>query len=147
MMIKIYNASILVLLFILSPFAFSQPGNTEENWKCRVYDQTKKEWLAVSNYELTALNKAFDSCKKESQFPLTCKATRANCDGFADGHSLSPLWQCTALDDEAQAWLSIYYRHRDDAVFSAKDYCRNHSKVPETCYVNLLTCRNINQQY
>ncbi|KTC69298.1 hypothetical protein Lbir_2037 [Legionella birminghamensis] len=144
-MIKQTSIALLLLCAGIPGFAESVVSQ-EKNWECRAQDQTKKQWLGISNYELTALNKAFDACKKESQFPLSCKISRSNCDGYVNGNSISPLWQCTAMDSDAQPWLSVYFRHRDDAVFSAKDYCRGHSNVPETCYVNIVTCKNINQQ-
>ncbi len=58
--------------------------------------------------------------------------------------STTPMWICTALDFTAEPWQSNLYPHRDDAALAAKDYCKQNSNVPDTCYINMVTCRNLN---
>lgn len=66
-----------------------------------------------------------------------------NCELFIDGVSTSPAWQCSALDQMAKVWVNNPYPNRDDAALAAKAYCQDNSGFPDTCYVNLLTCKNI----
>lgn len=112
-------------------------------WQCTSSDGEDKQWVVNSSYERQAINKAFDACKKESRLPESCKTAHAACEAFVNGLSTRPLWQCTALDRFAKPWISNHYRHRDDAAIAAKAYCEEKSRAPDSCYINLLTCRNL----
>jgi hypothetical protein len=122
-------------------------NSTGSYWQCTTHDNTNKTWVAINNYQKMALNIAFDVCKKESQFPKTCKTSNRDCEGFINGVSTKPYWHCTALDQTAAPWQSDYYSDRDDAALGAKAFCKNYSSVPDTCYVNFITCININAGY
>lgn len=143
---------IIQFLCLLNTVLFSLPLSADpfhdkgDYWECHVRDSTNKRWVGVSAYELTASTKAMDYCKKESSVPLSCRAEQDECEGFINNESTRANWQCTALDQMAKAWNSTYYRHQDDAALAAEADCRQHSPYPETCYTNLLTCRNLNAQ-
>ncbi len=109
-------------------------------WQCTTFDASNKQWQAQSPYKKIALNVAFASCKKESTAPLSCKAPQTRCEQLIAGISIKPMWVCTALDRTAVPWRSDLYSQRDDAALAAKAYCREKSIVPETCYINLVTC-------
>lgn len=113
-------------------------------WQCSVYDGAGKQWMVQSSYQLAAINRAFDACKKQSQHPATCKSSKEDCDAFVNGRSTRPLWQCTALDHTGTPWPSNLYPQRDDAALAAKAFCQHNNGSPDTCYVNLITCKNIN---
>jgi len=131
----------LLLLVFGCTSVFSAPVlESGSYWQCVVEDGANKQWVAKSMYQKTALNIAFASCKKESEKPLSCKSSIANCEGFNQGMSLKPMWRCTALDHTAEPWQSNFYRQRDDAALAAKAFCRNKSSLPESCYINIVTC-------
>lgn len=140
--------SILLCLCILKP-VWADDNNY---WQCVAHDSEKKQWMVKNVYEQVASNKAFEACKKESRAPVSCKAPKASCDHFSDGTdsakqqatSSNAMWQCTALDQKATTWPGSTYSNRDEAALGAKANCRKHSSLPDTCYVNFLTCKNIN---
>ncbi|STX51370.1 Uncharacterised protein [Legionella busanensis] len=127
----------IVSLSIYSQISLAQ-------WHCTAEDGANRQWLAISSYQRAAINKAIDVCKNESQYPETCKISKSNCELYVNGVSTTPAWQCTALDQMAQVWRSNSYANRDDAAIAAREYCQQRSGFPDTCYVNLLTCKNIN---
>jgi hypothetical protein len=55
------------------------------------------------------------------------------------------MWQCTALDQTGEPWQSNFYSQRLDAALGAKAFCKEKSSVPDTCYINLVTCINKNE--
>lgn len=156
------NRIVATLFFSLIFITGSLWGNNtmaENNyWQCTAYDSEEKQWIVKNAYERVAINKAFEACKKESRAPASCKATNESCDYFANGtNSNRPkvsvnmnrtfsdaMWQCTALDQMAKPWVGNPSSNKDDAALGAKAYCQQHSTVPDTCYINLLTCKNIN---
>lgn len=143
---KHYFNCVLLLSVLTSGAAFSAPLNENSTyWQCTTEDKANKQWMAKNAYQKMALNLAFASCKKESQYPESCKATNENCEGFYLGMSTRPLWRCTALDRTAEPWQSNFYSQRDDAALAAQAFCKDKSTVPETCYVNMVTCRNLNE--
>ncbi|WP_231950405.1 hypothetical protein [Legionella spiritensis] len=132
-------------LLIIPVVHADTPGPSGNYWQCITEDSTNKRWVAQSVYQLTAINKAFDHCKKNSAYPNTCKASKANCEYFILGRTTRPMWQCTALDFHANPWNSNLYRTMDDAALAAKAYCLDNSSVPATCYINMITCKNLNK--
>jgi hypothetical protein len=139
-----YEIKLSFLLLFVPLIGFSMPN--QDYWICRTQDINQMEWTAKSEYQKIALNLAFDACKKRSKNPSTCKASTEACEGFHLGKSTKSFWRCTALDRAADYWRSNYYHHKDDAIMAAKAYCKSKSSVPETCYVNVITCININEQ-
>jgi hypothetical protein len=134
-----------LLMSIISQLAFSAAPTQDDYWLCVTQDKTTKEWGAKSPYQKVAINVSFDACKKESTIPATCKSSKTSCERFVQGMSTSPRWSCTALDLTAVAWPSNFYLQRIDAALAAKDFCKDNSTVPDSCYINLVTCRNINE--
>jgi len=141
-----YKRLLLSVLIFLPVLSQAAPAiNKEDYWLCSTHDQTNKLWTAKSAYKKAAINLAYDSCKKTSALPQTCKTSNSNCDHYIQGMSTRPLWRCTTLDEMASAWKSNYYSNRIDAALASKSYCKNKSPVPETCYTNLVTCFNYNE--
>jgi hypothetical protein len=118
----------------------SQSGD----WECSAYDVQYREWTIQSPYQRIAINRALDVCKKESPAPSSCKVAKEQCELFVNGKSTRPLWRCIALDDKAKKWVSNTYSKRDDAAIAALDYCKANSSSSQSCYINLLTCRDLN---
>ncbi|KTC86801.1 hypothetical protein [Legionella brunensis] len=115
-------------------------------WKCTAHDEENKMWVGHSDYQLTSLNRAMEACKKQSQAPSTCKTSKADCEAIVNGMTTRPMWRCIALDLAAIPWSSNIYDRADDAALGAKSYCQANSALPETCYVYLFTCRNLNMR-
>ncbi len=137
----------LALIFIInSSWATAPDESNTSYWECSAHDSESKQWDIRSIYERVASTKAFDACKKQSNVPLSCKTTRESCDYFAHGTSTRPMWQCTALDQKAKAWLGNVYTNKDDAALGAKAYCQEKSTVPDSCYINFITCKNLNER-
>lgn len=114
-------------------------------WQCTAFDNDRLQWSEQSNYQLTALNRAFQACKSQSQHPQSCRAPKENCDMMMDGViSLRPMWRCMALDEAAMAWFSNTYDKAADALIAAHSYCKTYSALPSTCYVDPVICRNLN---
>ncbi len=142
-----YKVKLYFFLLIFLPFfSFAMPTENEDYWICNAHDNANRVWPIKSHYQKVALNLAFDSCKKQSKSPTSCKTSAEDCEGFHLGLSTKPFWRCTALDLTANHWKSNYYHHKDDAILGAKAYCKTKSKVPETCYVHILTCMNVNER-
>lgn len=134
----------LAALLLFSPLLFAMPETESNNlWQCTVHDSQGKSWSIVSLYELTAMNKALDACKKASLQPLSCRSHEEGCDLLFNGESTRSLWKCTALDAMSKVWRSRACRQRDKAALAAKAFCQRKSTVPDTCYVYLTTCKNL----
>ncbi|KTD25096.1 MULTISPECIES: hypothetical protein [Legionella] len=141
---------ILTITLFIAHWVISSPlaAETLEGnfWRCTAFDAENKEWTVESSYEISAVNKAFDECKKQSKIPRSCKTAKESCEAFVNGKSTRPMWRCTALDQMAKSWPSNVYTHRDDAAIAAKAYCEQNSAFPDTCYINLMTCKNLNSK-
>lgn len=132
-------------LLLLVPFlGFANVNEAQDYWVCKTRDNSDREWVVKNKYQKIALNISFDSCKKQSKKPMTCKTSNNSCEGFHLGLSTKPYWRCVAIDSKAAAWKSNYYPNKDDAYMAAKAYCKSKSKIPDTCYVHVLSCENIN---
>ncbi|MFC3907548.1 hypothetical protein ACFORL_00460 [Legionella dresdenensis] len=134
-----------IMSFLLAFLCNGLLATSTDSWNCTAYDQGSGQWTASSDYERSAINKAMELCKKSSQYPTTCKISKNDCDYLANGQSTRPMWQCKALDQMAKIWPSSYYTQRDDAAIAARSFCEEKSAFPDTCYVNLITCKNVNQ--
>ncbi|KTD23441.1 Uncharacterised protein [Legionella lansingensis] len=113
-------------------------------WKCKAHDAENRDWYGHNDYQLTAINRAFEACKRQSRVPATCKTSKQDCEMIVNGMSIRPMWRCVALDEAATPWMSNIYDDADDAAIAAKAYCQENSAIPETCYVYPFTCRNLN---
>lgn len=129
-------------------FAVETPAlqtGVDDYWQCITIDSTNKQWIAQNYYKKVAQNNSSAQCKQQSLTPASCRTPLSQCERYIHGFNISPMWVCTALDFQAIAWRSNEYTLRDDAALAAKDYCREKSSVPATCYVNMVTCVNKNQ--
>ncbi|KTD36290.1 hypothetical protein Lnau_1274 [Legionella nautarum] len=142
------NKSFIILFLFCSIFSLAMAADLSNGnyWTCSAHDAENMEWVINSSYEITAIHKAFDECKKQSKIPTSCKVSEAACEEFVNGISTRPKWQCIALDQTAKEWPSNAHADRDDAAIAAKSYCQQHSSFPDTCYINLMTCKNLNSQ-
>ncbi len=113
-------------------------------WLCKAYDQDHHQWMSKSPYQQVAINQAYDLCKKQSKQPSSCKTAKEYCENYFNGRPISPKWQCTAIDELAQSWKGDYYRTMEDAAVGARQLCKQQSGAADSCYVNLLTCKNLN---
>lgn len=132
---------VILLSIPISSFAVTIDPNGNY-WQCKSNDATDTYWESKNIYQKIALNFSFAKCKKNSKVPATCKTSVANCARFVAGVNVMPMWECTAFDKEAFAWTSNQYPHREDAALAAQAYCKQKSPIPETCYINLITCLN-----
>lgn len=129
------------LIWILLIIPMTAIASTQSLWHCVVEDEASKQWSRYGAYERVAVSKAFEGCKKESTLPATCRVQSNGCDFIEEGAVVSTRhWQCLALDDQALSFLSAPAAHQDEAIFQAKALCRAKSRVPDTCYVNSVTC-------
>lgn len=115
-------------------------------WECTAKDNHNKQWVAHSNYQRNASIRALESCKKESSSPESCRSIAEDCDSLMNGLSTRPLWRCVALDFTATPWNGNLSRDRTNAALSAKGICRERSSVPDSCYINMVTCNNLNSR-
>lgn len=145
----------IIVQIVLSAASFLlmlQPGwannsNLGANyWQCTTADAESKTWIINGNYQVTAINESFAACKKESAHPESCKTSKNSCEHFVNGQSTSPMWHCVALDRASNIWPSNIYAVRDDAALAGLAYCKDNSDIPASCYMNMITCRNINAQ-
>lgn len=117
----------------------------DQTWECHAHDSMQKQWMTQEKYKVAAINEALRACKQESETPATCHVVKDHCVLYVNGVNISPLWQCTAIDFNAHAWRSTIYNNEYDAALGAKGYCQQNSDLPETCYINLLTCFDLNK--
>ncbi len=136
----------LLILPAVSASAARVMDGQENYWRCVVYDSSSKHWTVQDSYQRSALNKAYTACKKQSQNPASCKAARENCDAYIDGLTTSPMWRCMALDFFANPFYSHVYKRKTDAALAARSYCEHNSQHPESCYIHLFTCSNLNSR-
>lgn len=135
------------VLFLFINLCFTPLTHAEADyWQCSARDSTDKQWTVKSIYSVSANHKALEACKKESAYPKSCIVIESkDCEGFYNGHSLRPSWQCTAIDQMGKAWSNTPAENQDDAAISALSLCKAQSKVPDSCYINSLSCTNVNK--
>lgn len=135
------------LTFLLFMLPTTGMANAQQDyWQCSSMDDHDKIWTSRHSFQKVALQRAWQACKQESQHPSSCQIDHYQCDAFLNGENTSPMWQCTALDQMAKPWISGVHRQRDEAALTAKARCLERSGFPDTCYINLLTCVNLNER-
>lgn len=133
------------LLFMVTAVLATPPPYMADNyWYCVISDSNNKLWTEYSTYQLAAIAKVSDYCKKQSKDPLSCKIDKNGCEHFIHGVSTRPMWRCLALDNHSESWPSDLNSNREAAILNAEAQCKQHSVAPRTCYVNQITCRNLN---
>ncbi len=130
----------ITLFLTIMSFSSLQAQDTEY-WQCTTTDSNHTQWAIKGIYERAARGKATDACKKQSDTPGSCKT---DCEGFNHGRSTRASWLCTAMDENTKSWLSQPNPQQDEAAFEAKTRCLHSSTLPETCVINLFTCKNLN---
>lgn len=133
----------LTMIMIFSSLFMQQLAAAENSWRCVTVDAENKQWIANSSYQITALNKSLDECKKESKVPATCSVLKDSCNINLTNSSSRVQWQCTAFDFLADSWTATSSAGPDRAALSAKAYCRHKSALPDSCYINLITCLSL----
>jgi hypothetical protein len=128
------------IVVILSCFLAPAFAAKNAYWQCIATDAENKQWSVNNNYQKVAFHLAFAACKKESLSPTSCKMSAYDCLGFNQYNSSSLKWQCTAFDQATEYWRSNFYSKPEDAALAAKAFCKSKSSLPETCYINLVTC-------
>lgn len=116
-----------------------------ENWDCYIKDANNLVWKAQSSYKRQSVNKVKDLCKKASQNPLSCTVKQVQCESIFKGYAFAPLWQCTGIDRIGAGFRGSKSQNRDTAAINARSRCVLESTLPFTCYVNTITCNNLNQ--
>lgn len=139
----------LILLLLLCYTQHTLAASKPSYWECTAHDDTKQQWTAKNPYRLLANNHALDACKKQSHHPTSCVSLTKDCH-YSDHHELplkklnslteSSGWQCTALDRNANVWHNHTHPQQEAAALEAKSSCQRNSRIPDTCYVNLITC-------
>jgi len=132
-------------LFFFLALPLSTYADINNYWECYAQDAQKLEWVAQGNYERNALTEALDACKKQSSSPTSCQVSKETCELFVNGLTTRPMWRCTALDQLSKVWRSGIYRKRDEAAIAAKAHCKKHSAMSDSCYINLMMCKNLNE--
>lgn len=137
----------LLMLALNNHCLLAAPITAEMNyWQCTSHDQLNKTWVITNHYKKVALNFAWAHCKKESQFPTSCSLSKTRCTYIYHGMDTTPMWQCTAIDYGAKAWTSDVYPQKDEAALAAKTYCNEKSAKPNTCFINMITCIDVNNE-
>lgn len=132
---KKYIVAIFIPMMMSSLFA--------STWTCQIADKNGTIWEGKHRYQLPAKMNALHLCKNESRSPMSCVRTKETCTETEEEVSSKSYWQCTAFDQMGKEWSAEPLKNRDDAAIQAKESCLNESGFPDTCYVNLLTCRDI----
>ena len=123
-------------------------SHTETPLRCTVSDSEGRGWTANSPYARVAINKAIEACKSESHDPRSCQAPIDSCQiAIQDIAPDKGLWQCSAMDLMAKTWINTPHPDRDEAAISAKINCQKYSGMPESCYINLMTCKNLKDNF
>jgi hypothetical protein len=141
---RILAAVVLSSCLLFEQYAWAATVIDTTYWKCKVSDGENKDWEGHGDYQVTAINRALEGCKRESRAPSSCKSSKEACEMIVDGQTTRPMWRCMALDEGGTPWYSNIYSEGLDAALAAKDYCRANSALPDTCYVYLFACRNLN---
>ncbi len=137
----------LKCIFLLSWLITPSHAAPSLTWTCQAVDQYHQKCKASAAYEKAAKMNALAECKAHSQNPKGCVVSSQACEATVHGFHRQPLWRCTALDRQAKAVFGVVSKQRNAAALSAKEQCESQSNEPDSCYVNLLTCKNLNEQH
>jgi len=138
-----------ILILIASLFTTSLIASTlrgqNSKWQCASYDEGGRQWLAQSSFQRAAINKAWQACKQDSEDPGSCETAKAHCEMLIHGRVLRSRWMCSSMDQMGQYWRSDTHNTRNDAVLGARLMCQEQSTFPSSCYVRLMSCKNLNR--
>jgi hypothetical protein len=136
------NKYAFLIFMTIQTTVYALPNNL--TWRCNILDENNIQWSNESVFKRKAINTIYDSCKNNSRAPTSCNKNNVQCGSFLNGISTIPIWQCTALDSNAQAWQGDIAPQKDEAALNAKGKCTRQSAIPDTCYIHMLTCKNRN---
>lgn len=128
------------LVLIKSGFCYAQIDINSNYWQCFIHDADNKLWSFQSSYQKIALNTVIAACKKESRQPMSCKISLSTCQEFNPQKSMRPKWLCMASDEKGTRFESDYLADRESAALNAMGQCKSNSKIPETCFINIVAC-------
>jgi hypothetical protein len=134
----------LFLVIAQAVTAADLSGINNNYWQCYTQDVDNLQWTVSNSYKLLAINQSYAQCKKASRYPKTCKSAKSACELFINGMTTRPMWRCPAFDQTARVWLSNIYANQDNAALAARAYCQQASSVPDTCFTNVIACKNFN---
>lgn len=138
------NLLALIASMFMHPAAANTLRGQNSHWQCASHDISGKQWLAESSFQRAAINKAWQSCKKNSHDPGSCETAKAYCEMVYLGRVIRSKWVCSSMDQMGHRWRSDTHNTRNDAVTGARMMCREQSTFPGSCYVRLMTCKNLN---
>ncbi|MCC5793089.1 MAG: hypothetical protein JJT82_10870 [Legionellaceae bacterium] len=132
------------LFFLLNLITVGSFASEAMIWRCLAIDRMGQTWKSTSSYVKSAQASAHALCKKESRNPWQCFSSRELCEVFRFGNSRASFWRCTAYNQKNnEKWRSGPYGARLEAAAGALGYCEQFSKYPDSCYINMLTCKKI----
>lgn len=134
---------LLPLLFLI--YTNVVQAQAPSYWQCYAQDSNGQHWPVNGGAKQAAINHAWQQCKSHSNSPASCQAAKEWCQFYYQGIAQVDLWQCTALDRMGKHWPSGYRSNRSNAYHAAKQTCQDHSTMPSSCYVRLMTCKNNRQ--
>lgn len=114
-------------------------------WLCSAFDSNKIRWQAQHEHRMEAARQATLACRRDSSHPATCTQAYQDCQK-TDIDINAPAWVCIAVDASAQSWHSNPYPNQADAAIAAQDYCKSKSTVPDTCFVNTISCQDYRKE-
>lgn len=114
-------------------------------WLCSAYDSKKIRWQAQYEHRMEAARQATLACRRDSSEPASCTQGMQDCQK-TDKDTNAPAWVCIAVDANAQSWHSNPYPNPADAAIAATDYCKSKSAVPDTCFVNTISCQDYRKE-
>jgi len=109
---------------------------TGEYWSCKGMDSSASTYTANAKFERQAITRALENCKKDSKYPISCKATPDMCQVF----NPTTTWRCAAFDNNGGNWHGEYVSSREGAISSAARSCHALSFTPSTCTVHVIAC-------
>lgn len=117
-------------------------ANINSYWQCSTTDSADKVWVGRDINRQAAINQSAQACRDNTENEGSCISARESCVQVVNNRIVRPSWRCTAFD------MTTYYRGavqytREDTIESALDKCRRLSFSPNTCKVNMLTCKNV----
>lgn len=133
----------LLIALILMPMSCLALRGDNSNWQCSAYDDNHKQWIVYSKYLRSALNKAKQTCIQKSQLPSSCTVAKEYCEMMVNNQVFRSHWQCTAFDKMGGYWRSDTFQTRNDAIDGAHLICKQQSGFPSSCYVRIMTCKNV----
>lgn len=91
----------LLMLLIASPVTQALPPAGK--WECHAFDAHKRNYTSIATYLQDAINKAYRSCRNNSQVRSTCRTAQSFC---SEGPKKIAHRRCIASDIKGRTWFS-----------------------------------------